>query len=794
MTLETYSCEQYAGIHDKEISFVPGMNVILGDNEAGKSTLIAGITDVLLTPTSQLKRNTHKRFLERSFPVNGANVIDGEVRLTLGGERVSVKKEWDRETLKESRTVLRYLDSGKRLTGPSAEEALKRLLQYGDCVYNRIVFGSQGNEEQIMDWFFSFLSEEADSEVTQARERVAGAVAAAGGISEELFLQKLEEKLKALGGRWDFQADGPEDRRGFNDPWRNGVGSILTAYYNWSEKCAACDAAAKLLEQAETARATLTQKRAEKQALDRRQKQLLAQRTAIETADLLRRGKQTARGKLQELRAAKENWPKLISEAETLRVLLAQTEEKANREKRAALEDSLAAFRTCETEIAQCRRAMAGMEHIEADAEAYRAFQTAVNRAEAQLGAVKLRAQVTLEPGRRVQVETADGVAAQDVSQFDGPVNGYAKITLPGVGEVLVAPQDVDIAGLQEEIAAKQGQMAAILDKYAAKTYDALTQSAERYRQAAQDCRRWETEQQLALKGETAEEVTARLALIQGDPAMVIDCDLEERVAAALADCGAPSLEVRQGIVREQLATYQEKYISPEELDKAIAVQDSEYHRAAGQLDELGQIDMDRETYQREMDRVDCQLSRIGQETEEWIGRCATLENQADAVDLDALNRERDALAQEFAQQKKLHEQYQQIKADFERLQEEKDDRYGEFYALFNRYLQTAGGSGLSISAENGIVSGGNLLPGKEFLSHGTRKLILLAFRLALLKYYYQDESGVIVLDDILLDMDPPRRDGAARLLAEFARDNQVIFTTCDPSIAALLGGTQIKV
>lgn len=91
------------------------------------------------------------------------------------------------------------------------------------------------------------------------------------------------------------------------------------------------------------------------------------------------------------------------------------------------------------------------------------------------------------------------------------------------------------------------------------------------------------------------------------------------------------------------------------------------------------------------------------------------------------------------------------------------------------------------------MVSKGNTLGKKELLSTGTKKVILLAFRLALLKYYFPEESGVVVLDDILLDMDPGRREAAVKLLSEFSKENQVIFTTCDPAIAELLGGNLIK-
>ena len=73
------------------------------------------------------------------------------------------------------------------------------------------------------------------------------------------------------------------------------------------------------------------------------------------------------------------------------------------------------------------------------------------------------------------------------------------------------------------------------------------------------------------------------------------------------------------------------------------------------------------------------------------------------------------------------------------------------------------------------------------------KQVILLAFRLAVLEFYYKEEGGVLVMDDVLLDMDPERREKAVRLLQDFAGRNQVIFTTCDPAMAYLFDGNIIQ-
>ena len=43
MWIKAYQNEQYAGVRGQDLHFSPGVNVILGDNEAGKSTICAFI-------------------------------------------------------------------------------------------------------------------------------------------------------------------------------------------------------------------------------------------------------------------------------------------------------------------------------------------------------------------------------------------------------------------------------------------------------------------------------------------------------------------------------------------------------------------------------------------------------------------------------------------------------------------------------------------------------------------------------------------------------------------------------
>ncbi|MGE5454358.1 MAG: ATP-binding protein, partial [Methylocystaceae bacterium] len=80
-----------------------------------------------------------------------------------------------------------------------------------------------------------------------------------------------------------------------------------------------------------------------------------------------------------------------------------------------------------------------------------------------------------------------------------------------------------------------------------------------------------------------------------------------------------------------------------------------------------------------------------------------------------------------------------------------------------------------------------------NLLSAGTLDSVALAFRFALLDKLFPDGGGMVVLDDCLVDLDPERRARAATMIKKWARNNQVIYVTCDPATAELLGGQIVR-
>src|SRR5690625_6115301 len=88
MILKSIRLHPFAGIRDRTFEFGGGLAVVLGPNEAGKSTLMHAIWNALLTSTSLTARQLDQE-MGRYFPANGGDVI--RVTMELAPDRKSTR-------------------------------------------------------------------------------------------------------------------------------------------------------------------------------------------------------------------------------------------------------------------------------------------------------------------------------------------------------------------------------------------------------------------------------------------------------------------------------------------------------------------------------------------------------------------------------------------------------------------------------------------------------------------------------------------------------------------------------
>jgi uncharacterized protein YhaN len=180
----------------------------------------------------------------------------------------------------------------------------------------------------------------------------------------------------------------------------------------------------------------------------------------------------------------------------------------------------------------------------------------------------------------------------------------------------------------------------------------------------------------------------------------------------------------------------------------------------------------------------------------------ATMEQQLDGKpDLAELkSREVHALTT-FETRKEEYKAYQTIKSQLSRLMEESDKAvYDPIRTTLVRYINQVTGSRYAPTEFSGsAVVAGQFVRGKyapfspEHLSQGTNESIALATRLALAEFYLEGRKGFLILDDVMVNMDPERVALSASIIQDFASRYQVLYCTCHPAHAEALGGNRIS-
>lgn len=81
---------------------------------------------------------------------------------------------------------------------------------------------------------------------------------------------------------------------------------------------------------------------------------------------------------------------------------------------------------------------------------------------------------------------------------------------------------------------------------------------------------------------------------------------------------------------------------------------------------------------------------------------------------------------------------------------------------------------------------------GYQLLSHGTKDTVALAWPFALSEKFLGEETGFIILDDPMVDIDPERRKEVVKAINAFSEQHQVIVMTCHPNHAKTFNDVSI--
>ncbi|HET6452379.1 MAG TPA: AAA family ATPase [Spirochaetia bacterium] len=805
MRLGRLSLQPFGAFPKKSLAFTPGLNVVLGPNEAGKSTVFNAVRLALLVSTDLPKREREKK-IDPYLPASGGDYVRVDLELLKGAETWFVRRRWGTGAFSK----LELQGGGTFGDEETVRGKLAELLPARPGTVEHVLLTRQSLLGRTLESF----AEEARDSLADLSDILRRAVLETGGVSVDRFIQKVKAERDAAFLRWDRQAGAPEKSKGVQKRWSKGkFGTVVAAWYELDDARALAGKVVAWEQQLDAVNAELRGAGSEAATLA----------SFLQGSEVAARDARERRALEADLRAQKaeadsrssavEKWPvaahrareleQSLAGAEARRASLQEEQRRARGSEEARLlKERVSRAMRRKAVVEETRTALAGVAKLDRKALAeLRAASDALARLEAGLEAAKITVTVA---GRAAGEVTTQEDFAPEKHQELGPGR---TLGLAAAGRVRIVHKDLEI-----EVRSGDADASARAEKaaHARATRDELFRAlhVRDVEEAAERNREWErlSERLAGAERDLAEELGGeRLEDLQADLAAAAELSAGRslpEVSAELARFETQERNDRQELdqLHRQLSEWESAWGSLDKLVLQLAEargREAELQAriAAGRALPAGFVDAEAflaavekarsDLGKAEVRRGELSVTARGleEQSREWGGQSAE-ELAVQVSDAE------EAFAAELRRAEALDRVARQSEALLgstdgavtSGLQRRLSDMLAAMTAGRHRELVMEGALPVALS------EGEEVSLTWEQLSAGTRDTLALALRLAMADYFLGTADGFMLLDDPLVDMDPERQKAAAAALKTFAERRQLIVFTCHPATAALLG------
>ncbi len=198
MKIDSIYIESFGKFKNYKLDFKDGMNIIYGDNEAGKSTIMAFIEMMFYGRTAQEKSSDIGKSLRKRYAPWDGSAMCGELEFSYGGRRYRIRKVF-KKTIKTDIVRLYDAQTGEELELGRDEEIGHRFFGIDVGSFEKSVyisgfggFASSGQTNEDIAVRLSNLVTTMDEEVSQST------VLARLSRAKELLLSKSGNRGKLV--------------------------------------------------------------------------------------------------------------------------------------------------------------------------------------------------------------------------------------------------------------------------------------------------------------------------------------------------------------------------------------------------------------------------------------------------------------------------------------------------------------------------------------------------------------------------------------------------------------------
>lgn len=798
MKLLSIRLHPFGGTPNRTCTLHDGINVLEGPNEFGKSTLSNALWHALFTRTNLTPANLRDT-MGRWYPKPGGDHTRVTLEFEANGHKWTLQKTWGARAASSLQA-----DGAAGIADPAKVQAqLAALLRRNEATWQHVLFTSQAQLAATMKQL-----QTSSGKMDDVQSLLAGPAAIPGDIPPEKLSAALAARVTQHFGRWDIQSNGPQSGRGIDNPFSNGKGPIVDAYYakeTVRRKLADVVRHEKDVDDINAsinriigdmsvdAEFVLTGRSlsaglAKRDGLDARCQLLTNELKLLKDIMVAWPGAaQVIQGKETELTGVTKDLEAIEAElksarkrgqAEQLRVthgLLVKAKEDWQRsstllaESKAVAPGALVELKRLETETDKLRIQIAAQK-LSTKMKSTSSLSVKIQRGTSDPETITLSPSIAWE-------DQAEGIFRLEYQDLKLSVES-------GTGDVNALFSALETARKRHtEILQTLGHESLA----AAQLADADHQkriTAEGNKKGLY---------QAALQGRTEDEWAADMAALADLPETRSVEVLEGEKTSRLGRKAALDLEIRQE--REKILKWTIDHTDLDTLTDKILTQTAEYKQASQELAGLPELPEGFTSISAYLELL-TRKETAREQLEKHLGALkleqAALSGAAPANTAEELRTDLETRQREFERQQATGQSLLRIRAKLQHVLADRgieDPMQGLSTAVSNHFRHLTGDRYQEVILDGTTPTrvGGALTLDTALLSQGTLGSLALATRLALSELYLKGMDGFFLLDDPFTDMDTSRRAAAVQSIGTFAENHQVLFFTCHPEHAGEL-------
>ncbi|SHG31733.1 DNA repair exonuclease SbcCD ATPase subunit [Fodinibius roseus] len=808
MMLSKVFLHPFAGIQEKTFKFEDGLNVLLGPNEAGKSTVFQAVMHGLLTTTS-LTRTKVGNIMGNHFPAVGGDVIRVDLELRNGENNIiRIHKIWKKGN-RNGRASLKLPDGSEITDEEEVQNQIESLLPVSPATLRTILLADQSGLHRTMQE----MKQEG-----KVRKELGNILRRnfmeTGGVSVDRFRELLDQKYEDYFKRWNRPQQYPENNRGIKNPYKVGTGKVVEAYYKKEQLRLDLEEARRFEDNLdslnEILNALIAQQEEKKEKFERlnplkkgiRERQLKEQKLASaqerkerllhvskkwpvfeDKMENLEPKLEARRKKLKELQQEQEN-AKKKQDAEKLKQRIAKVEELASQVKEA------------KSELKEAQKVTQG------DLKKLRSLQSDKRQLQTKIEAAKLTVRIESDSDRMLRYTEA-GQDEQEIETKSGETleqtasGGFTLITDELM--VKVFSGEGDLEGTIETLQMKKEELSNYLTGLETESVQEAESCAGLYQKKENDLEQAKKAYKNELGDQKLEDLKNELEAFGDLSGMRSSEEITEDIVETRTALNQLQKEAEEA--ESKIKEWTEKYGSSDDVILELADTSKLLRDLQGDLDDLPSLPEGYESsgeFIKEVEQLDNDIQQLKEQVFAKKQERTQLEAEAPDTSSEELQKLREEAEAEFERINSRAETLAQVrKKSLELIETMDSDTYKGLESSFVKWLELMVGdrfSTVDMDSDMPTVFKTQEATSLTYnlLSHGTKDTVALAWRFTLCQKFLEGGSGFMILDDPMVDIDPKRRKAVVQAINEFSEQYQTIVMTCHPDHAEELNGEDL--